>query len=159
MLSTLEDQLLGMLDGICHRNCMPTLVIDPWEPQWVSTFRDTLIDEIDGNRLEGEGHIGTSSFMRRKCLRSPEGVNIFVQLDINLRARTTIIMPSDRSAARSSGVQSESFKKTLPHGRVRESSGQYLSQAQDRAIRWGHGNSRSGYIVKWSKGCRLLSRG
>lgn len=108
---------------------MLTLVIDSREPQWVPTFRNTLIDEVDWNRLEGEGHIGSSSFMGHECLCSPEGVNIFVQLDIDFRARTTIIMPSDRSAAKSPCVQSEGFKKTLPHGCVRESGGQYLSQA------------------------------
>lgn len=107
---------------------MLTLVIDSGEPQWVPTFRITLIDEVGWNGLESEGHIGSSGVMGCQCLCSPESVNIFVQLGINFRARTTIIMPSNRSATRSPGVQSENFKKFLPHGCVRESTGQYLSK-------------------------------
>lgn len=88
----------------------------------------TLTDKVDWNRLEDEGHTGSSSAMDLDCLFSPEGVNIFVQLEIDFRADTTIKMPSDRSAAGSLSVQSENFKEALPQSRVQESSAQYLSE-------------------------------
>ena len=77
----------------------PTLVIQSGQAQWVTTLCDALIHEICGNWLENKGHVGSGAFVRRNRLLSPECVDVFVQLRIDLGGCPTIVMTWDLLAA------------------------------------------------------------
>ena len=48
------------------------------EAQGVSAFCDTLIDQVDWDRLEGEGHIRSGGVVNRERLLAPVCVDVFV---------------------------------------------------------------------------------
>ena len=59
-----------------------------------------MIDKVDWDRLKGESHVGSRGLISSHCLLSPKGVDIFVQLRIDLRACAAIVMSVNMSISR-----------------------------------------------------------
>ena len=67
-------------------------MIDLGQTQRVPSFRNTLIDKVDRDRLEGKRYVCSGSRVCRERFLSPRYVDIFVQLDVDLGACAIIIV-------------------------------------------------------------------
>ena len=69
-----------------------TLMIDRGDPHWISTIRSAYFGYFGWDRLECKCQVGSSRRMNRKCLLSPEFVNVLVQCCIDFGSSAAIVM-------------------------------------------------------------------
>lgn len=66
--------------------------------KWISSLSDTLGENVDWSWLKSERHISSSGVTNPSRPLSPDCMDIFVQLCIDLGTRASIIVALDTSA-------------------------------------------------------------
>ena len=78
-------------------------MIDRGDPHWISAIRSAYFGYFGWDRLECKCQVGSSRSVNRKCLLSPEFVNVLVQCCIDFGSSAAIVMTVEMLAGYTRG--------------------------------------------------------